>query len=101
MLALVIAMLTVGGCATQAQREMSRMSEAVESSKAAIDACDQRMEQSAPCQALKGRLGPLEDPAPLALKASQDKASLQKCKSSSRFIGAETVPNGIAEYPAQ
>jgi hypothetical protein len=51
------------------------MQQAHASATPAIEACDQRLEQSAPYQALKNRLGPTSGGVPLALKASQDKAS--------------------------
>jgi hypothetical protein len=74
-LPIVVVLLALGGCATQAQQEMSRLEGVASSSGPAIDACDQRLEQSAPYQALKGRLGPRDGAARIALKANQEKAT--------------------------
>lgn len=74
-LVLGIVGLVLAGCATAAEQEVSRLREVQAATDPAIDACDQRLEQSAPYQALKSRLGPTSGTIPLALKASPDKAS--------------------------
>jgi hypothetical protein len=74
-LPIVVVLLTLGGCATQAQQEMSRLQGVAASAGPAVEACDQRLEQSAPFQALQGKLGPRDGPVPLALKANQEKAT--------------------------
>lgn len=74
-LVLGIVGVLLAGCATEAEREASRMREATTSANPAIEACDRRLEQSTPYQALKNRIGPRTGPIPLALKANQEKAS--------------------------
>jgi hypothetical protein len=73
-LAFVVALLVLGGCATKAQQEVSRLNDVAVAGGQAIDACDQRLVQGAPYQALKAKLGPVDGATPIALKANKDKA---------------------------
>jgi hypothetical protein len=72
---IIVVLLALGGCATEAQQETSRLQGVVATGRPEVEACDKRVEQSAPYQALRDRLGPRDGAAPLALKANQDKAT--------------------------
>lgn len=74
-LALVVALIGVGGCATEAQQEVSRIQEAAAANVAAIDACWARAMASPQHQALKGKMGDNSVAVTRAMKANAQKAT--------------------------
>jgi hypothetical protein len=71
--------MTLGACATGAQREVARMNKATTVAVTDIDACWQRVESSAPYQALKAKLPPADGSAPpTALFFNQTKPTAEE-----------------------
>jgi hypothetical protein len=74
--ALILALaLVVGACATEAQREAGRMSEAGQAALDSAKQCMARYTASADYQSLKDKLPPLSEPAPMSLLANHERPS--------------------------
>jgi hypothetical protein len=73
-LALVTALLALGGCATAAQHEAAHMQQVSAEGKAAIDLCWMGIEGSPPQHALRDKMGG-NAAATLAMKANTQKAT--------------------------
>jgi hypothetical protein len=70
---MVVAMLALGGCATQAQQEMSRMKQVGDEARGPVNDCWARLAASPQYQALKDKMG--GDSPSLAMKTSEQKAT--------------------------
>src|SRR5580704_4982775 len=73
--ALMAALIVVGGCATKAQQEVSRIQGIAAASAPVIDACWARAMASPPHQALKGKMGDNSDALTRAMKTNAEKAT--------------------------
>ena len=73
--ALLAALLALGGCATKAQQEVSRIQGIAATSAPVIDACWARAVASPPHQALKGKMGDNSEALTLAMKTNAEKAT--------------------------
>ena len=72
---LAIALLAVGGCATKAQQEASRIQGVAAADAPQIDACWRGTLASPPYQALKAKMGEYSDSPTLAMKLNPQKAT--------------------------
>ena len=73
--ALLAVLIAVGGCATKAQQEVSRIQGIAVANAPVIDACWRRAVASPPHQALKGKMGDNSDALTLAMKTNAEKAT--------------------------
>jgi hypothetical protein len=73
--ALLAVLIALGGCATKAQQEVSRIQGIAAASAPVIDACWARAVASPPHQALKGKMGDNSDALTLAMKTNAEKAT--------------------------
>jgi len=73
--ALLATLLALGGCATTAQQEVSRIQGIAVANAPVIDACWARAVASPPHQALKGKMGDNSDALTLVMKTNTEKAT--------------------------
>lgn len=73
--ALAIALLAVGGCATKAQQEVSRIQGVAAADAPVIDACWRGTVASPPYQALKAKMGEHSDSPTVGMKLNPHKAT--------------------------
>jgi len=73
--ALLAVLIALGGCATRAQQEVSRIQGIAAANAPVIDACWARAVASPPHQALKGKMGDNSDALTLAMKTNAEKAT--------------------------
>src|SRR6202795_2297308 len=73
--ALLAVLIALGGCATKAQQEVSRIQGIAAASAPVIDACWARAVASPLHQALKGKMGDNSDALTLAMKTNAEKAT--------------------------
>jgi hypothetical protein len=73
--ALLLALIALGGCASKAQQEVSRIQGIAAASSPAIDACWAHAMASPPHQALKAKMGDNSDALTLAMKTNAEKAT--------------------------
>src|ERR1700730_14286241 len=72
---LLAALIALGGCATKAQQEVSRIQGIAAANAPVVDACWARAVASPPHQALKGKMGDNSDALTLAMKTNAEKAT--------------------------
>jgi hypothetical protein len=68
-------LIALGGCATKAQQEVSRIEGIAAASAPVINACWARAVASPPHQALRGKMGDDSDALTLAMKTNAEKAT--------------------------
>jgi hypothetical protein len=68
-------LITLGGCVTKAQQEVSRIQGIAMASAPVIDACWAHAVASPPHQALKGKMGDNSDALTLGMKTNAEKAT--------------------------
>ena len=73
--ALLATLLALGGCATTAQQEVSRIQGIAVANAPVIDACWARAVASPPHQALKGKMGDNSDALTLVMKTNTETAT--------------------------
>lgn len=73
--ALLAVLIALGGCATKAQQEVSRIQGIAAANAPVIDACWARAVASPPHQALKGKMGDNSDALTLAMRTNAEKAT--------------------------